>query len=189
MDDQETVLDKAVDGLQRRVSGIVGCWDEATPCEEWSVLDLIEHVITGNSLAVHLLEGGSADTAPSPSRTPEAATASQRLERSSRVQREAFARAGALESVCDHPAGRVTGRELLRYRAADIAVHTWDLARALDLDEALDPLVVEIAVDHYLPWIASMPSSPQFKNPDDAPPAGASAQHRLLHAVGREPGR
>lgn len=185
MDDQETVLDRAVDGIRRRVGGIAGRWGEATPCEEWSVLDLVEHVITGNALAMHLLEGGSADTAPPPPRTPEGATALERLERSARVQREAFARAGALESVCDHPAGRVTGRELLRYRAADIAVHTWDLARALDLDEALDPLVVETAVNHYLPWIASMPSSPQFKEPDDAPPAGASAQHRLLHAVGR----
>jgi uncharacterized protein (TIGR03086 family) len=189
MDDQETVLDMAVDGFQRRAGGIAGRWEEATPCEEWSVLDLVEHVITGNALAVHLLEGGSAGTAPSPPQTPEAATALQRLERSALVQLEAFTRAGALESVCDHPAGRVTGQELLRYRAADIAVHTWDLARALGLDEALDPLVVETAINHYLPWIASMSSSPQFKAPGDAPPAGASAQHRLLNGVGREPVR
>ncbi|MEJ5913655.1 TIGR03086 family metal-binding protein [Pseudokineococcus sp. 1T1Z-3] len=189
MEDQETVLDEAVDGFRRRAGGIAWRWEEPTPCEEWSVLDLVEHVITGNALAVHLLEGGSAGTAPPPPQTPEAATALQRFEHSARLQREAFSRASTLGKVCDHPAGRVTGRELLRYRAADIAVHTWDLARALGLDEALDPLVVETAISHYLPWIASMPSSSHFRAPDGLPPAGASAQHRLLHAVGRPPVR
>ena len=53
-------------------------------------------------------------------------------------QRTSFRRHGALDSICDHPAGAITGEQFLVMRVFDISVHAWDLADALAQDDQLD---------------------------------------------------
>ena len=69
-------------------------------------------------------------------------------------------------------------------RVLDVAVHAWDLARAIAADEHLDPLLVDfvlaIAMDADL-------SGGSFAAPVSELPDNSSSQTRLLHIVGRHP--
>ncbi len=89
---------------------------------------------------------------------------------------------------CDHPADRITSGEFLQYRAADSLVHTWDLARALGSDEALDPDAVHLALSTYVPWVATLTTPGLFgPGPSGDLPEHAPEQQRLLDALGRRP--
>lgn len=109
-----------------------------TPCSEWNVTDLLDHVTGGNRFTVGILRGDSADDALTAAvasfqdgHDPVAASAD-----STRLQRAAFHEVGALDRICDHVAGAIHGRHVLRLRLHDLIIHTWDL------DEAIDPPAV-----------------------------------------------
>jgi hypothetical protein len=82
-----------------------------------------------------------------------------------------FAEDGALDRVGHHVTGDRTGRDLLPMRILDLAVHAWDLARAIGADESLDDDVVAFLLDHT----------------DGDAPGEATPQDRLLHRLGRHP--
>jgi uncharacterized protein (TIGR03086 family) len=107
----------------------------------------------------------------------------------------AFARSGALEHVLDYPLGQVVGRQALAVRTTDSIIHTWDLARAIGIDDTLSPGLVAWASDHLdeiYDGLAETPADPRtthrfFAAPPGEPSADASQQHRLLHRMGRRP--
>jgi hypothetical protein len=70
-------------------------------------------------------------------------------------------------------------------RVLDVAVHTWDLARAIGADETLDPDVVAFALTLQDTFEAGRERG-SFALPSETP-APCSAQARLLHLLGRRP--
>jgi hypothetical protein len=72
-------------------------------------------------------------------------------------------------------------------RVLDIAVHTWDLARAIRAGESLDPDVVAFALA-LQDTIGAGRRRGAFAPPPGNTPVGSSAQARLLHLTGRRPG-
>ena len=86
-----------------------------------------------------------------------------------------------------HPAGERTGAQLLEMRVLDVAVHTWDLARAIGADETLDPDVIDFALTLQHTFEAGRERG-SFAPPPGETPADFSAQARLLHLSGRQPG-
>jgi hypothetical protein len=84
-------------------------------------------------------------------------------------------------------ADRRTGAQLLEMRVLDIAVHTWDLARAIGAGESLDPGVVAFALTLQETLDAGRRRG-AFAPPPGKTPADNSAQARLLHLAGRRPG-
>lgn len=97
-----------------------------------------------------------------------------------------FREKGALERVAHHVAGDRTGRELLSMRVLDVAVHGWDLARAIGTDERLDDDVVAFL----LAYTADLDLGPEqraFAVADADVPRHASRQGQLLHRLGRHP--
>lgn len=113
--------------------------DSETPCTEWDVTDLIDHVTGGNRFTVGIRRGRAADDALA------ATVASFEGEHdpvgaavdSARLQRAAFNEAGALDRVCHHVAGELSGSQVLRLRLQDLTIHTWDLNEALDPPAAI----------------------------------------------------
>ena len=101
--------------------------------------------------------------------------------------RAALRKPGALDLPCAHPLGDMVGLNLLRGRAGDVAVHSWDLARAIGADEHLDPPLVDHALEVFVP------NAERFlKLGTVAPAAGPTdesvpPQVRLLRLAGREP--
>ena len=68
----------------------------------------------------------------------------------------------------------------------DIAVHTWDLARAIGAGESLHPGVVAFALTLQDTLDAGRQRG-TFAPPPGKTPADSSAQARLLYLAGRRP--
>ena len=163
-------------------------WTRSTPCSEWDVRALVNHVIGGNRRYAMLLRGASAESVD---RTraedhlgadPVTAFATTAGELAA-----VFRKDGALTRVAHHPIGDRTGAELLAMRVLDVSVHAWDLARALDVGDTLDPEAVAYALAH-AEVIDVGRRHGSFAIPTDAPPTAASPQARLLHLAGRSTG-
>lgn len=175
-----------------------GQWSWPTPCTEWNVRQLVNHMTQGNLNYVRLLGGATAAEflrlrdADALDADPPGAYA-----RSVRECAAAFSRPGALEQVLEYPLGQVAGQQALAVRTTDTVIHTWDLARAIGIDDALSPgLVAWISehLDEIYDGLAETPADPQtthrfFAAPSREPPASASQQDRLLHRMGRRPGQ
>ena len=98
----------------------------------------------------------------------------------------AFREPGALARTAHHPAGERTGAQLLEMRVLDVAVHTWDLARAIGADESLDPDVVAFALTLQDTFEAGRERG-SFAPPPGETPADLQLKPSL-HLSGRRPG-
>jgi uncharacterized protein (TIGR03086 family) len=171
----------------RRVRAATGSWDAATPLPGWTVRRLVHHVVEEERWAPPLLAGqtigevGSRLAGDLLGEDPAAAFAAAEAE-----ARSAVATPGALDrtvylSFGDHP-----GAEYALQLAADHLVHAVDLARALGLDEAVDPEAAAMIESWFGPMEATYRSlgaiGPRVEVAADAGPAA-----RLLGMMGRRP--
>jgi uncharacterized protein (TIGR03086 family) len=162
-----------------------GQWRSPTPCDEWDVRDLVEHVTAGNRMAVGLL-------APHRVSEPETSAADSSRDpveafgRSVVHQDEAFGAADPHDPVA-HPAGRISAHEFAIYRCGDIVVHAWDLARAIGVDDALDPGLVEQVLVPYAGWVRTLDRTGVFSDPASLGVPGDRRQDELLRELGRRP--
>ena len=150
----------------------------ATPCREWDVAALLEHMAGGPAYLLTALGLGSEPATSWPDRT----AVDHCL--------DALRRPGALERRCQSPAGfEWSVLEAAAGTAMDQLVHTWDLAVALGADRTLDPDVTAAVVAMFLPAMPEVGRQAGFIGPAVAVADGASAQDVLLGAMGRNPGR
>jgi uncharacterized protein (TIGR03086 family) len=163
-------------------------WGLPTPCTEWTVRDVVNHVVAGARVYVLLLDGCSRERANDELASDTLADDPLGAFNSSAAALGAALRKpGALDLPCAHPLGDMIGLNLLRGRPGDVAVHSWDLARAIGADEHLDPSLVDKALAVFVPnaerflklGIIAPPTGPT----DDTVPS----QVRLLRLAGREP--
>jgi uncharacterized protein (TIGR03086 family) len=162
-----------------------GDWTRPTPCDAWDIRALVNHVVGANRRYTMLLYGASsADVDATRSTNHLGDDAVESFRATAAELTAAFGREGALTRTVHHPAGDRTGAELLDMRVLDVTVHAWDLARALDGDERLDPGVVSFVLACASGLLAgSRPGS--FATPANELPPGSPTQARLLHLVGR----
>lgn len=172
-------------------------WNWPTPCTEWSVRQLVNHMTRGNLNYIRLLGGATgADFLRLRDADALGADPPGAYARSVRECAAAFARPGALEQVLDYPLGQVAGQQALAVRTTDTIIHTWDLAWAISADDTLRPDLVAWASDHLgeiYDGLAETPADPRtthkfFAAPPVEPPASTSRQHHLLYRMGRRPG-
>lgn len=109
-------------------------WDLPTPCSEWNLDQLVDHVTGGNRFTVRILNGESADAALAATRRsfdgshdPRSAALS-----STTAQSKAFAVPGVLDRRCQHLVAEMSGRAVLRLRLHELIIHTWDIAQTLN---------------------------------------------------------
>ncbi|WP_410589954.1 TIGR03086 family metal-binding protein [Amycolatopsis sp. lyj-23] len=163
-------------------------WNAPTPCSEWDVRALVNHMTRGNLNYVGLLHGATREEFLA--RRDEDALGDDPVAaftESVRACAAAFAGEGALDRVVDYPLGELTGRRALAVRTTDSVVHTWDLARALGADETLDPDLVAWIDEAYDSIFAGLALGPGvFAEPPPAA-AGASRQDQVLMRFGRDP--
>lgn len=158
----------------------------ATPCDKWAVRDLLNHIVGGGYMFATCLSGGTVDPASAPSD----------LVGDDHVAAWDAAMAAfssALDATTDLsapatlPFGTMPADVALRVAAADLLVHSWDLARATG--QQFDPPADFIAsIDPFYhqflqPEVRAMGLFAEAVNvPDDA-----SALDRLVSFAGRQP--
>lgn len=164
-------------------------WGDPTPCEEWTVRELVNHVVGAGVLSTELLHGGSAEAMVAGfGREYLGDDPVQAYLDSVDEQRQAFAEPGALERTCHHRLGDIPGWQLLGFRVTDHLLHAWDLARAIGADEHLDQEVVELIYGAMAGMGDGVAATGVFGTgasgavADDAP-----TQAKLLDLAGRRP--
>lgn len=151
-----------------------------TPCSEWTIGDLIEHVVGGNE---RVSQWAGLDEQP-PARPDSPVEA--HLAGASAAQ-QVFARPGGLAAVFELPFGQVPGDVLIAMRSTDVLTHAWDLAAATGQSTDLDP---ELAT--YLLAAAHDRVRPDFRGPgrffgaEQACPSDRPPADRLAAFLGRK---
>ena len=188
-------LDETRDRFTRSVSGFTQRlqavrpeqWGDPTPCSEWDVRALVNHVYGEQRWMTALLDGrtmaevGSSLDGDLLGPDPLCAWESAILETASRLERP-----GVLEEVVQLSSGPSTVARYCDEVAADTLVHTWDLARAISADEALPVDLVEAATRIVEPWVSPEGMAGVFAAPVEVD-ASADAQSALLALLGRDP--
>lgn len=159
--------------------------DRATRCTEWSVRDLLNHLI-GQYEMVAAGAGGEA-MAEERDYTSEDHVAAYYA--ASVRARDAFAAPGALEKKFAMPWGETPGEMLLGLVIADTAVHGSDLAHATDHDLAIADDVAEAVYGMTTGMLepkGNFPRGPHFAPPVEVPD-DAPIQDEMLAYLGRQP--
>lgn len=183
-------LQRAGDGF-RAVAAQVGDhqWTLATPCDGWTVRDLVGHVAAGSEMVAALADGAGRNEAIAVlgidhlGDDPLGALTTA-LDR----QLAALQRPDVAEQVFEHPAGDMPGAQVLSFRVSDLVAHQWDLATAIGVDDTLDPDLVQQAWRDLQPMLPVIGSLGVFgAGPSGAVTADAPLQVQLLDAMGRRP--
>jgi uncharacterized protein (TIGR03086 family) len=162
-------------------------WTRPTPCSEWDVRELVNHVVGGCVRHQMLLHGARTHEVEATRAVDHlGADPAAAFDAAADVVVSCFREDGALARTVHHAAGDRTGRELLSMRILDSAVHAWDLARAIGADETLADDVVTFLLA-YTADLNLGPAQRAFAPPDAAVPPNASPQDQVLHRLGRRP--
>ena len=127
--------------------------DDRTPCSEWTIRDLIEHVVGGNE-RVAQRSGLYREPPARPDNLVDAHRAS------AAAAHEAFARPGGMDIIFELPFGKVPGHVFIGMRTSDVLAHAWDLAAATGQSTDLDPELVA----EQLPVVRER-VGPEFRGP------------------------
>ncbi|HET6357643.1 TIGR03086 family metal-binding protein [Streptomyces sp.] len=161
-------------------------WDDPTPCTDWSVRDLVNH-LTAEQLWVPALvtdglgagDVGDAYDGDVLGRKPKTS-----WDTAARAARKAFAAPGALERTVQLSYGETPAVAYCVQMVTDAVVHSWDLSRAIGAPERLPDVLVLFALDQVTPYAEELAKSGLFAPPIEPPP-GDSHQTRLLALLGR----
>ena len=158
---------------------------DTTPCTQWSVSQLINHIVGGQYFFASAVKGENVDgEAPDFS----AGDFVGAFDTSSKLCLEAFAGEGVMNKKITLPFGEMPGSAFVGLAATDTFTHGWDLAKATGQSTDLSP---ELAAK--LLAGSQKAISPAFRNdegnpfgPEKAAPAGASQADQLAAFLGRQ---
>jgi uncharacterized protein (TIGR03086 family) len=186
--DVATVFAHSVAEWQARVDAVDDShWDRSTPCSDWSVRDLVNHVVGEQRWVVPLLEGrtiaevGDSLDGDLLGQAPHESAAS-----AAKAAVAAFSEPGATERIVHLSFGDTPAAEYAWQLVADHVVHGWDLAAALDIDRHLDHDLVVHCAQWWQSWEEVYRGAGAIASRVELPP-GASRQDRLIASFGREP--
>jgi uncharacterized protein (TIGR03086 family) len=179
---------QALEATRPLVAGVdPRSWSEPTPCADWNVGELLNHVVSGNWWAAELASGATIDGVGSRLDGDQLGDdPADAYDRSAEAAAAAFEVPGALEAPCAVSYGPVPGSVYAGHRFIDVLIHGWDLAVATGQDRTLDPGLVDACWGAVEPQAELLRGSGMFGG-DVAFPPDADPQTRLLAALGRRP--
>jgi uncharacterized protein (TIGR03086 family) len=153
---------------------------DPTPCTEWNVQQLMDHMTASTDYLWAGLAGGE--------QVPRSGATVADYRAGVDACLAGLREPGALARTCRSPLGfawpldQATAGTFM-----DNLVHTWDLATATGQDAHLDPALVEACIALFLPEMPERGREAGIVGPAVPVLGGASAQDRLLGAMGRRP--
>jgi uncharacterized protein (TIGR03086 family) len=185
-DDRIVVLHRrAVAAFDTRVRAVgADQWANPTPCTEWDVRDLVNHLTFENRWTPHLLAGET--MAAVGDRYDGDLLGDDPVAAWTDAATAALAAVAAADLSADaHVSwGVIPAREYVTQLTADHLIHGWDLGRGIGGDETLVDDVAEFVTAYIEPRRELMAASGVFAAPLEPPP-GSSRAVRLLALYGR----
>lgn len=188
MTDALTLHATALEEFDRRVLAVRSDqWHDPTPCSEWDVRLLVDHLVTEQLWVPLLMNGATVEDVGGRFDGDQLGDEPVAAWRSaSTAAREAFATPGALHRHVELSYGRRPAEGYCREMTMDLAVHAWDLARGIGADERLDDELVAEVYDMVAPQADQLAGSGLFAPPVEVGET-ADTQTRLLALLGRRP--
>lgn len=183
---------RSVESFVARLDALEGhgddVWARPTPCRDWDVRALVNHLVYEDLWTVPLMEGATVDAVGD--RFEGDLLGDDPLARARAACDAAMtaAASGIVAGVVAHLSfGDTPADEYARQLAADHIIHGWDLAAATGTDRSIDPELVDaLAV-----WFAEHEDQYRGSGVIGDRPACAGdpddPQDRLLVAFGRDP--
>ena len=186
MSDLKALFRTAVEGFGRHVRAVGdGQWGDETPCDDWDVRALVNHV-TVEQLWVPPLAGGAsvADIGDRLDGDQLGDDPVAAWDAAVEASLRAFEAPGAHDGTVNLSSGERPMSEYCWEMTTDALIHSWDLARGIGADETLDRELAQLVYDRTLPMAEQLQETGLFKPPvpvpDDAP-----LQTKLLAIFGR----
>jgi uncharacterized protein (TIGR03086 family) len=168
-------------------------WQGDTPCDKWTVAELVGHLVEENLWAAPLLHGLDLDAAEKvvkgarslPVDGGVGANRAQEWDEASVAAADAFSADGALDRDVAVSRGSTPARDYLMEMIFDLVVHGWDLGKAIGYPE---PIPAELADVLYpeAKKFGDLSSTGMFHAPVEVP-ADASSLDKLVALTGRDP--
>jgi uncharacterized protein (TIGR03086 family) len=163
----------------------------STPCTEWNVQQLANHLLATLDLGRALLSDEMPTIQAGPGQVPAQDLIGNDLIASYRAGAAALVAAttaDAVNRVHVTPLGDMPGAGLAGFAALDVLVHGWDLARATGQATTLDDGLAEqlLGFAHHAISDTTGTRAPLI-GPEIATPADADATTRLVAYLGRQP--
>jgi uncharacterized protein (TIGR03086 family) len=169
-------VDQLADALERTGRLVAGIrddqWHDPTPCAEWDVRAVVDHLIKGNATLAAALGAG------------EVATADYQ-EVAARLL-GAFRQPEAMERMVTVPAGTVPAPFALHLRLTELLVHGWDIARATGQKTDFPEELAEEELRFSERAVGQLPPDRKPFAPPTAAPDNAPTIDRLAGLLGRD---
>lgn len=154
-------------------------WNSQSPCAEWRARDVVAHIVDSHRRLIAQVAGGEPKPMTADEDPKAAWTSAYASMRRLTEDPEAMARS------VDGPIGPMPLEQMVpQFVCMDMLVHTWDLARAVGVDERLDEDAVRDAYETLKP-MDTMIRQPNVFGPKLDPPPAADVQTELLYFLGR----
>ena len=185
MADRGKLYTRALDATKAVVAGIrPDQLDAPTPCAEWNVKQLMNHVISGTIFIEVMFDGKTVEEVGDKYDGDLVGTdPSGAYNAAAEAAKAALARPGAMDQTCHLRRGDTTGAAYATSMFTDVLIHAWDVAKATGQDTKLDPELVEAAYAIMLPRKGQLPEA--AFGVDQVVADSADLQTKLLGMLGR----
>lgn len=165
-------------------------WDQPSPCEGWTALDVLGHLTSAMEMGISLLHGEQ-PTWPTFDRPADLVEGPPIEVFRSIADRARPAVEGAdLDLVMDTPMGPRTVADRLAFPAIDLYVHAWDVAASVGRSVALPDALIEFAHTYLDPFPDDMMRGPNGAlGPEVTAPVDATPTEAFIAWTGRSPRR
>jgi uncharacterized protein (TIGR03086 family) len=178
---------RSIEEFGQRVMAIgAGDWTRPTPCTEWSVRDLVRHLVYEELWTPPLLAGATVADVGDRFEGDILGDDPQVAWKEAAAHALSAASPGVLGRTVHLSFGDFPGQEYLGQLTADHVIHAWDLARGINADERLDPELAQFVYDFMAPQAEQWAGAGVFAAQVDVP-ADADIQSKLLAMSGRTP--
>ena len=167
---------------------------DPTPCSEWDVRGLLNHLIGGLEFTAGCIAGSPPNIRPSDADSsyidePDVAVLIEAYHTLLDRVLQSGSEPGALDGIVSTPNfGEMPVSQIFVGTTMDQFIHGWDLAKATGQDTALNPDLVEFAYGMLTSGgFADMGRQAGFIGPEIAVPDNSSPQDKLIAYMGRQP--
>ena len=182
------LIKQAFDGFGNRLDAVAATqWTAETPCADWNVRTLVNHVVAELLWVAPLLDGKTTadigdqfdgDVLGSDARLTWQSVAAQAM--------AAASQPGAQERTTHLSFGDFPGSDYLGQVTSDVMIHAWDLARAIGVDDRFEAGLADFVRDFLSPQVEAWRAAGAFGPVAEVGP-DASVQDSLLAKTGRSP--
>lgn len=181
---------RATEEFGRRVTAIgEDQWGDPTPCTEWDVRTLVNHLVSEQIWIAPLVADGLTVAAVGDRFSGDLLGGDPKAawESAAKEAVMSFSAPGALTRTV-HLTGRdATGERYAHEVFCDLAVHSWDLAKGMGADDEIDPALVEAVWEIGVPMVREwrkLTGDSLFAGEQEVA-EGADLQTKLLAHYGR----